>query len=359
MAGRTTDGFSSFKGFKASSQMTTGTVRAYDPRTAIYKVKLDSDQSVKYARALSNGGVMTAYADNAAVVIIQCGVAGWFIFAEYVRPQPNYDTVAPNFNPRTIQAEQTAFGAFSTADYRFGSGQANFREVDSDGQVSESVFQGETKLVNKQERHAEESFVAIKDFGDILIEASKMAFIWLSKKTEKALIKCRDIEFRAVGYNLKTSCPTIAPEGSSEKINKVTVVEEIYPDALKLGSGDRCYEFVSGFQSNIVGTLVKLGTLLSFNADNTNKKVSVVLGETKKVSIQFDESNDSIRISKAGQLVEMTPTTLAFTHKGQYIKLTDAGLEITAKAIRINSTEQTTIDSSGPITVLGTTVSIN
>jgi hypothetical protein len=311
------------------------------------------------ARAVSTGGAIRPYTNYSKVVIVQCGVAGWFIMAEYVAPQPNYDVAAAGFNARTIAAEQTDFGAFSEVDYRFGGGQANFREVDSDGQIAPSAFSGGAKLSNKQARHADESSIRIEDFGDILIEASKMAFMWLSKKTERVFLKCREFELRSVGYRFNTVCPSVAEEDEAEVINKVTVAAEIYPDAVNLSPAARCYEFISGFQQSFVGTIIKLGQILSFKADNTNKKVSMVLGNDKKTTVNFDESSDSIKIEKDGQVIEMTPTTLAFTHKGQYIKLTDAGLEITAKAIRIDSQEQTTVSSSGPVTLVGTVINMN
>lgn len=362
MAGSMSDGLSSLKGANLGFKMTTGEVRAYDPRNAIYKVKLDPDGSIKEARALSTGGISRPYSDNSKIVAVRCGVAGWFILAEYTGPQPNYDTALNRFNIKTIRDEQIAFGAFGATDYRFAGRDPNFRKIDTDGQIEPAQFQGAVTITNRTDRHNQASNITIQDFGDIVIEASKAARIWIQRNTNRLFQKCRSFQIEAAGYNLKSYSPLTAVEGAEDEVNKVTVSTTICSDATKVEESDRSYEFISGFQKTFVGTILKLGKLgklLSFKADETNRRISTTLGSEKATGIVFDESSDSIKITRNDQTVELTPGSVSLVHKGQFIRLTDAGLEISAKAITIRSEEQATVTSVGPVTLTGSVVNIN
>lgn len=362
MAGSMSDGLSSLKGANLGFKMTTGEVRAYDPRNAIYRIKIDPDGTIKEARALSTGGVSRPYSDNSKIVAVRCGVAGWFILAEYTGPQPNYDTAQNRFNIKTIRDEQAAFGAFGATDYRFVGRDPNFRKIDADGQIEPARFQGAVTISNHTERHNQASNITIQDFGDILIEASKAARIWIQRNTNRLFQKCRSFQIEAAGFNFKTIAPMTAVEGSEDEVNKVTVTTTICPDATKVEDADRSYEFVSGYQKTFVGTLLKLGKLgklLSFKADETNSRITTTLGSEKSTGIVFDESSDTIKITRNDQTVELTPNAVSLVHKGQFIRLTDAGLEINAKAITIRSDEQTTVASTGPVTLNGSVVNIN
>lgn len=353
-----------------AQRFSCGTVRGYNPSQKLYTINVDGFGEQR-ARSMRSGADKPMPVGTRAIAILIMG-AEWLILGELDQAPDPAILIADSAEETLAKARGELEGTVTSV---------SFRPRDVTGVPEDLVFTGDVRIEARGEKRISRPYVHLYRFGDIVVHASSLCFMHLSRLKNTFFLRARDLREKFVGASREVLTDDDSRTTTDTRLNWADPLgDPIIKETLGAVSADE--QVISTGVRRTVGSIVveedaDTGTLRfqigetvlimgSMVAENGEHPVSGVTNEATPAGAGIDNGliikrgdsilrldEDRIEIDRGGasvvldtgikltvgnQSCELTGLGITFSSPGQEVSMQSTGITLSSVGQQVDIT---------------------